>query len=101
MANSAKHAAKNTENARSHRRVRVSLYGVMRIPEVGITRINTINISETGILITVLDKPAPLPGESVHLQLDGIVSNENTEHKIYTMNVVRQHSENTIAVAFG
>ena len=61
----------------------------MRIPEVGITRVSTVNMSESGILLNVLDKPAPPPGEPVYLQLDGIVSNAAVEHKIYAMQVVR------------
>lgn len=96
MSNSALHLI---NNSRSHQRVKVSLYGIMRISEVGITRVSTINISESGILLNVLDKPPPQPNDSIYLQLDGILSDNDNGQKIHKMNVVRTQS-NVVGLTF-
>jgi len=89
------------ENTRQHQRVNVGLRGVIRIPNGGIAQINTINMSESGILAKVLDKTAPKPNTAIYMQLQGIISNEgNTANNpIYKMQVVHQHDD-TVGLAF-
>jgi hypothetical protein len=89
------------ENTRQHQRVNVGLSGVMRIPDAGIAQINTINMSESGILAKVLDKPAPETNIAVYLQLQGVVSNEGqtANNPIYKMQVVHQ-CDDTVGLAF-
>jgi len=89
------------EDTRQHQRVKVGLRGVIRIPNAGIAQINTINMSESGILAKVLDKAAPNPNTAIYIQLQGIISNESNtaNNPIYKMQVVHQRDD-TVGLAF-